>query len=533
MFEIPVFKPERDAGLTDLVRASACIAYACQVELCAGFDMDERALSRVNKLGMGRAKADQKGSYDLHYLKSLLVSTTWNKNDDIFLPSETWAARATPVDKPINDEHAQGEIVGHMTSSLPVDDDRKVIAEDIALEDLPPKFHLVTGGVLYKYWDDPKHQERMDLILAEIADKKRFVSMECLLRGFDYALKASDGTFRVVARNQATAHLTKHLRLFGGKGEWEGQKLGRVLRNFVFSGKGLVKKPANVESIIFDEDDESVPAAASLLLLTSLEINSQNSRLGSAPGYFPTEDEIPQIPTNSKGTVTDMADTIEALQAKVETLTKELANKDVEGVKAKLTEATAALASKEEELKTLKADLASKDALVATATKSVEDFKVEMAKKVEEHAAIAAELNGIKFAKAKAERVASIKAALKVDEKDEKAVAAAVEMVDALVGLSDEKFAAHIQSIAKLTPAPFAPKMTPAPLPPATTPGKPEETGTAQGSETDPKEVVADPAVLDTAVAAKNAALSVPVTDSGVNDVQRQVAAYFGCTDEE
>ena len=48
--------------------------------------------------------------------------------------------------------------------------------------------------------------------------------------------------------------LHKHLRAYGGKGGYEDHKIGRLLRNIVFSGKGFVNKPANPDSVIFDKN---------------------------------------------------------------------------------------------------------------------------------------------------------------------------------------------------------------------------------------------------------------------------------------
>jgi hypothetical protein len=42
---------------------------------------------------------------DLYRVYSILVTSSWNKNDDIFSPEEVWAARDTPVFKPTNLEH--------------------------------------------------------------------------------------------------------------------------------------------------------------------------------------------------------------------------------------------------------------------------------------------------------------------------------------------------------------------------------------------------------------------------------------------
>ena len=44
------------------------------------------------------------------------------------------------------------------------------------------------------------------------------------------------------------------MRSYGGLGEHENYKIGRVLRNITFSGKGFVDRPANQDSIIFTKN---------------------------------------------------------------------------------------------------------------------------------------------------------------------------------------------------------------------------------------------------------------------------------------
>jgi hypothetical protein len=80
--------------------------------------------------------------------------------------------------------------------------------------------------------------------------------MECFFKGFDYGLiNKQTGEYKVLARNNDTAYLTKHLRSYGGLGEYDNYKIGRVLRNITFSGKGFVDKPANPDSVIFTQDN--------------------------------------------------------------------------------------------------------------------------------------------------------------------------------------------------------------------------------------------------------------------------------------
>ena len=78
--------------------------------------------------------------------------------------------------------------------------------------------------------------------------------MECVFSGFDYAVVAPNDDNHIVARTNDTAFLSRHLRAYGGTGEFQGHKVGRLLKNITFSGKGFVEKPANPDSIIFDRE---------------------------------------------------------------------------------------------------------------------------------------------------------------------------------------------------------------------------------------------------------------------------------------
>ena len=94
----------------------------------------------------------------------------------------------------------------------------------------------------------------MDQLIAEILEGKWAVSMECLFKNFDYAVVTPTGENKVIARSNESAFLTKHLRFYGGSGEYGGNKIGRLLRSFVFSGKGMVTNPANPRSLILTDD---------------------------------------------------------------------------------------------------------------------------------------------------------------------------------------------------------------------------------------------------------------------------------------
>ena len=176
---------------------------------------------------------------DLMYGSAILVSTVVNKNDDAFLPEETWKAVSSAINQPFNDEHIEYEIIGHIINSQAVDKEGKIIADN------PPDYFDVTVDFVVYKSIFPK-------ISAEIADKgpkgEKFVSMECRFKGFDYGLIDDQGSMQIVARNEQTAFLTKYLRAYGGNGLYNSYKIVRVLRDFRFVGMGSVDNPANPAS---------------------------------------------------------------------------------------------------------------------------------------------------------------------------------------------------------------------------------------------------------------------------------------------
>jgi chromosome segregation ATPase len=99
--------------------------------------------------------------------------------------------------------------------------------------------------------------------------------MECLFPQFDYALIDSSGSTKVVRREETSAFLTKHLRAYGGTGEYNGYKVGRLLRSFSFSGVGLVKKPANPRSVILNYQKSinfNISKAEEIIMQDDLEV---------------------------------------------------------------------------------------------------------------------------------------------------------------------------------------------------------------------------------------------------------------------
>jgi len=222
---IPIYKYETIDGIAKAVRSSGRLIFASQAQYLTP---DTTAAGEINDLLKSSSTANP-NQMDLFYIESILASVGWNQNDDVFDPREIWTARHTPVDKQFNYMHDETDIIGHLTSSKIVDHEGKALSDG---DDLPPQFDIVVGSVLYRKWSDSQLQERMDKIIAEITDNKWCVSMECLFRNFDYAIITPQGEHKMLARNDESSFLTKHLRTYGGSGEFEGNRIGRTFTWF-------------------------------------------------------------------------------------------------------------------------------------------------------------------------------------------------------------------------------------------------------------------------------------------------------------
>lgn len=276
--KIKIYEQEIRDGLYQAIsnNSIACCAVA------ESFEPSPETVEKMQKIMASSsdkelAVAENKNQIDLYYIKSILVSTGWNKNDDVFDPRELWNAKDTPEDKPFNFMHNEKDIIGHITANEVVDFDGNRITSDT--EEVPNEFNILTSAVIYTSWSDPEQRERMRKIIAEIEENKWFVSMECLFPNFDYALRSSKGEMKVIKRNEASAFLTKHLRSYGGDGKYEDYQVGRLLRNLSFSGKGLVSKPANPRSIILEGNDFFDESQAQTLSLSSLKENDMSDIL--------------------------------------------------------------------------------------------------------------------------------------------------------------------------------------------------------------------------------------------------------------
>lgn len=202
---------------------------------------------------------DLKPQMDLLYLQSCLVSAGIragvNENDDIFTREECWAARHTPVLKPFNWQHQDKDIIGVIYTVQARDLSGNVL--DINTETVPSEdFDLWTEAVIFRLI----HADRAREVEARAKANDLFVSMEAWFDDYSYGLYSNNGLAKVVARNENTSFLDKHLRASGGVGKYRdpesGQemRIGRVLRSITFGGCGLVDHPANKRSVITSVD---------------------------------------------------------------------------------------------------------------------------------------------------------------------------------------------------------------------------------------------------------------------------------------
>lgn len=309
---VKIYAQEILDGVSAAVASQASIAYTSEVTV--GQDLHHDIASLIEKDQLALANSNP-GQEDLFYLRSILVSTAWNLNDDVFTPDWLWKARKTPEDKQFNLMHNESDIIGHITSNQVADFDNNFLSDDLTQP--PAEFNIITNAVIYKSWSNPEQRNRIEKLIAEIQEGKWFVSMECIFPDFDYALKNAAGEISIVERGEASAFLTKHLRTYGGTGEFQDYKIGRVLKNLIFSGKGLVDKPANPRSVILQE--QQAISYAKKQEIADMTVEKENEQLKSQLV------EVKAELLESKSTIVDLT----KIGAEVEALRAEIAaNKD-------------------------------------------------------------------------------------------------------------------------------------------------------------------------------------------------------------
>ena len=362
-----IYAQEIADGLEEQIQATASVSYASLVEPSIS---DNHNTNKIKAL----ASIDDS---DLYYVQSILVSSSWNKNDDIFDKAEVWAAKNSPEDKPTNLNHDENTIVGHITSNWPITEDGVLIDKDTPVENLPSKFHILTGSVIYKSYQGDELKARTASLIEEIEQGSKYVSMECYFQDFDYGVtdKAS-GEYKVIARSEDTSHMTKYLRAYGGDGEHDNYKIGRVLRKITFSGKGFVDRPANPDSIIFSKnlfnEKESLQKED-----TSLLQEEEKLSISEDTGVIANELVTANTETIQMNEETDnkLSELETALASKEQELSKAISSFDeCQAGSAKQAEE---LVAKSEELETKNEALAKLEAELTAANETIAGYKMQ------------------------------------------------------------------------------------------------------------------------------------------------------------
>lgn len=339
---IKIFAQEIADGIAERICSNDSVACISLAEV----DVVPAAAGPLH-IAVASANPNQK---DLFYFKSVLVSTGWNNNDDVFLPYQLWLARSTPKDKQFNLMHNEKEIIGHMTGCYIQDSSGQIWEneEEISESNIPSDFDIIDHAVLYTSWTDDELQSQSDLRIQEIKDGKWFVSMECLFPSFDYSLKNDSNETKYITRDEATAYLSKHLRAYGGSGVYEGYKIGRVLKDLTFSGIGLVNKPANPKSLIIETSHTSTEDVQETETVECAEADLITIETLSGENDMPKELELELEGVKAKlveaeatiASLTNFKTQAESLQVNVQDLQSQIASvkAELEGTKASLAQ---------------------------------------------------------------------------------------------------------------------------------------------------------------------------------------------------
>lgn len=402
-----IFKAEIENGLEQKILSEVSLAYHVPINKVEEQKIPEIVVAK--DLFVGAAKHN-KFFYDIY---GVIASSNWNLNDDIILPIELFRAKKSVRGGMITFAHRETDIIGSLEAAVCVNEKFEVLAEDIDEGELPELFHLVSKGFIYRYWRDAANKQRIEDIIAEIEDNKQFLSFEGVISGFDYGVMLKDGTQHVIARNEDSAFLSKHLRVYGGTGKYEDAKLGRVLRGLTFIGQGVVSKPANIHGSIFNDISKFQGVFSSISVLDNKK-----------------EEVIVMAGEADKN--------LEKVEAELASVKEDLTKVNVELTKVS-AEKDALVKSKE----TLEGTVASLTEELNKTKDTVKELTVKASKAEEDVKAAQAELSKVKAEAVKVERVGKL---VEAGKSKEDADVLAVKFSN----LNDEQFS-EIVALAKVS----------------------------------------------------------------------------------
>ena len=190
---------------------------------------------------------------DLMYFSAIFVSSGENLNGAFFEPHELTLGEKTIVNKALDIEHNEKEIIGHLYDRVFIDEYGNILAIDdlktMSKDDLNVKnIHVAIAGIIYK--------NRFPEVAKEVAEGKWKVSMECYYSDFDLKI----GNLLLTRKDAEALGFGQDCSSIIGKigkvikdgKEMASGKIARVLRGITFSGCGIVENPANPPSIVLE-----------------------------------------------------------------------------------------------------------------------------------------------------------------------------------------------------------------------------------------------------------------------------------------
>jgi hypothetical protein len=202
---------------------------------------------------------DGEKQIDLQYFSAVFVSSGGNLNHAYFLPSELVKAEGTIVNKAMDLEHSEDEIVGHIYERAFMDKEgKKIELEELAAMETASldtqEFHIAIAGIVYK--------NRFPDLAREVASGKWSVSMEAYFRNYDVKIgnlilsKPEAEALGLASGDVMNTIFGKLAKVIKNKVEIAAGTIDRVLRDITFSGCGFVKKPANPPSVVLETANE-------------------------------------------------------------------------------------------------------------------------------------------------------------------------------------------------------------------------------------------------------------------------------------
>tara|TARA_R110002051_G_scaffold272081_1_gene332609 strand:- start:2483 stop:3544 length:1062 start_codon:yes stop_codon:yes gene_type:complete len=279
--------------------------------------------------------------------------------------------------------------------------------------------------------------KRTDELIGQIEAGNKFVSMECLFTGFDYALKSEGGNKHTLVRNEESAFLTKHLRAYGGGGVYEGYQVGRLLRNVAFCGHGLVERPANPSSIIFDKYNPFIAPSESSLKIFLPPMVAQSSSM--------KETKMAEVNLEFyKDQIDELKASVESLSRAKTELEDKLAAAGTKENEAKIEEMEVEAEAKLAQAETFESEIVKLQEELTEAQTKVEEIEAKLTEEQNSKAELQGQLDTIEAEKVRANRIAKL-----VEAGFESAEAE--EAIEKFADLNDEQFDAIALMIAPKT----------------------------------------------------------------------------------